>query len=199
MKYSKSSPISERSREKKVTHPMIVYGAGAATIAVACNSAANALALSLIMLILCTAMSLVYMFERGEYIQPMRTVLYFVPSAIVTFLCGLALNAVFPNVAVNLGLYLPLLASDGLVLVWLDEDAPFVPPTRALFEALRLWWTYASLALPIGILREMLSSGSIFGHAILFIDGTEPFKYPFAGFILLGFGLAAAKRLDNKD
>ena len=43
---------------------MITHGAGMVTIAAACTSAANALSLTLIMLVLCAAMSVVYMFEN---------------------------------------------------------------------------------------------------------------------------------------
>lgn len=195
MKYNKSAHLSEHPEERTMRHPMLVHGAGIVTIAAACNSAMNALSLSLIMLVLCASTSVVYMFEREEYIQPMRTTVYFVPSALLTFVCGLVLNALSPQTAESLGMYLPILAADAIVLARLEEDAPFVPPTQALPEALRLWWMYAALALPIGILREILGAGSVFGHSISFAGGIEAMNYPFAGFIMLGFGLAIIQKM----
>lgn len=197
MKYSKSPYIAEYAEEHTNRHPMLVHGAGIVTIAAACSSAANALCLALIMLMLCVAMAVVYLFEREEYIQPMRTIVYFVPSAIITFLCGLAVNAVSPQIAADLGTYLPLLAADAIVLARLEEDAPFVPVTQALPEALSLWWLYAVIALPIGSLREILASGSIFGHALSFGGGMDAAKLTFMGFIMLGFGLALTQKLNN--
>jgi electron transport complex protein RnfE len=198
MKFSKSR-LAERRGERTVQHPMLAHGAGIATLAVACNSAANAVALTVIMLVLSAAMSVVYMFERGEYIQPMRTVIYFVPSAIITCGCGFVLNSLFQRTVANLGMYLPILAADALILAWLEEDAPFVPPTQALPAALRLWWLYAALALPIGALREILGAGRIFGHSIPFIHGISAVSHPFAGFIMLGFGLAIVQKLRGDE
>lgn len=194
MKYGKFQSITEHTDENAVRHPMLVYGAGIVTIAAACNSAMNAVALTLIMLVLCAAMSIVYMFERGEYIQPMRTIVYFIPSVIITFVSGIVLNALSPQTVNSLGMYLPILAADAIILAWLEEEAPFVPPTQALPEALKLWWLYAVLALPIGILREVLGNGTIFGYSISFISATKAITYPFAGFIMLGFGLAIAQK-----
>lgn len=177
-------------------HPMMLQGAGIATIAAACTSAANALALTLVMLVMCAALSVVYMFERNEYIQPMRSLLYFLPSALLAGLCGLAVNAVSTATAQSIGLYLPLVAADSLVLARLQADAPFLPPAQALPEALRLWWLYAVMALPIGLLREIIGQGTIFGHAFLF-GGVQGMNLPFVGFIMLGFGLAIKRKINS--
>ncbi len=190
MKYSKSPYIAEYADERASRHPMLIHGAGIATIAAVCTSASNALWLSLIMLVLCVAMGAVYLFEREEYIQPMRTIVYFVPAVIITFLCGWGLSAIAPQTAAELGAYIPLLAADSIVLARLEDDAPFVPITHALPEAIGLWWLYAVTAVPIGILRELLASGSIFGKILIKSFSIDAAAYPFMGFIMLGFGLA---------
>lgn len=171
-------------------HPMLLHGAGIATIAAACTSGVNALALSVIMLLLCVAMSVIYMYERGEYIQPMRSVVYFVPSALLACGCGLLLNAVAPSAAAAIGLYLPVAAADSLVLARLQADSPFVPPSESLPEAMRLWWLYALMALPIGLLREAAGNGTVFGLPFLFRLHARGTERPFMGLLLLGFGLA---------
>jgi Na+-translocating ferredoxin:NAD+ oxidoreductase RnfE subunit len=171
-------------------HPMLLRGAGIVTIAAACTSAANALALTLIMLVLCLSISVVYIFERGEYRQPMRTVIYLVPSAILMCLCGLAVNAVSPTTAQSLGMYLPLAAVDSLVLARLQADAPFLPPAQAMPEALALWWLYAVVALPVGALRELFGRGTVFGWRLLLSVNAGGMHLAFAGFLLSGFALA---------
>lgn len=193
---SKITRIADYQSGTGMEHPMMLQGAGIVTIAAACTSAANALALTLIMLVMCAALSVVYMFERGEYIQPMRSLLYFVPSALLAGLCGLAVNSISPAAAQSIGLYLPLLAADSLVLGRLQADAPFLPPAQALPEALRLWWLYAVMALPIGLLREIIGQGTVFGHAFLW-GGVQGMNLPFAGFIMLGFGLAIKRKINS--
>jgi electron transport complex protein RnfE len=175
-------------------HPLLQRGAGAASIAAACTSAGSALTLTLVMLVLCLAMGVVYIYERGEYRQPMRTVLYLVPSAFITGLCALAAGATVPDTLRRIGMYLPLLAVDALVLSRLQADAPFLPPTQALPEALRLWWLYAVAAMTVGALREWLGQGTIFGWHLLLPGGIGGMNLAFAGFILLGFVLAVKRR-----
>ena len=87
------SRLTDYESESGEKHPMLLHAAGVATIAAACTNAGNALALTLIMLLLCVGMSVVYMYERGEYRQPMRSVVYLVPSALLACGCGMLLNA----------------------------------------------------------------------------------------------------------
>lgn len=191
------SRLTDYESESGEKHPMLLHAAGVATIAAACTNAGNALALTLIMLLLCVGMSVVYMYERGEYRQPMRSVVYLVPSALLACGCGMLLNAASPVCADSIAMYLPVAAADSLVLARLQPDAPFVSPSRALPEALGLWWMYAVMALPIGALRELLTSGTLFGLRVFFNVGAQGLTLPFAGFLLLGFGLAI--RQSRKD
>ena len=184
------SRLTDYESESGEKHPMLLHAAGVATIAAACTNAGNALALTLIMLLRCVGMSVVYMYERGEYRQPMRSVVYLVPSALLACGCGMLLNAASPVCADSIAMYLPVAAADSLVLARLQPDAPFVSPSRALPEALGLWWMYAVMALPIGALRELLASGTLFGLRVFFNVGAQRLTLPFAGFLLLGFGLA---------
>lgn len=173
-----------------LTHPMLIHGAGIATIAAACTSAANSLALSLIMLALCSGMALIYIFEKGEYIQPMLSVLYFVPAAFIACAGEIILNTLSVPTSASLGMYLPLTAADALVLARLQPDSPFLSPSDSLPSAVRLWWLYAVMALPVGLLREILGKGTVFGRRLFFNPAVSGMNLPFAGFILLGFGLA---------
>ena len=193
-RYSRlSRPVGYDAAEGE-NHPMLLHGAGMATIAAACTDADSALAMTVIMLLLCAAMSVVYMAERGEYRQPMRAVLYLVPSALLCCGCGIALNGISPATADGIGMYLPVAAADAMVLARLQPDAPFVPPARALPEALGLWWLYAVMALPVGALRELLTQGTLFGQTVFFRISAQGMERPFAGFLLLGFALAFWQR-----
>lgn len=185
------SRMTDYRRGTGMSHPLLGCGAGAVTLVAACTTAGDALALTLCMLLMCVGMAVVYFFERGEYIQPMRSLVYLAPSALLACFCGLAVQWASPAAAARIGMYLPLLAVDALVLARMQPDAPFVPPTDALPEALRLWWLYAVMALPLGIVREWLGGGTVFGKPFLFTIGMQGMHRPFAGFLLLGFLLAA--------
>jgi Predicted NADH:ubiquinone oxidoreductase, subunit RnfE len=179
-------------------HPMMLHGAGIATIAAACTSAGNALALSLIMLALCCGMAMVYIYERGEFIRPMLGVIYLVPAAFIACAAGIVVHWTSPGTAASLGMYLPLAAADSLVLARLQPDSPFLSPSDALPSAVSLWWLYAVMALPIGLLREILGSGTIFGFGFFIRINASGMNLPFAGFIMLGFGLAIYTRLSGE-
>ena len=121
-----------RAPGKELRHPMLLHGAGIATIAAACTSAANALTLSAVMLVLCCGMATIYIFERGEYRPPMLGVLYFVSAAFIVCILGKILILLSETTAESIGMYLPLAAADALVLARLQPDAPFVSPSDAL-------------------------------------------------------------------
>ena len=95
-------------------------------------------------------------------------------------------------------MYLPLAAADSLVLARLQPDSPFLSPSDALPSAVSLWWLYAVMALPIGLLREILGSGTIFGFGFFIRINASGMNLPFAGFIMLGFGLAIYTRLSGE-
>ncbi len=192
---SRTTSLTSFDRTVGVKHPMLVHGAGIATIAAACTSAGNALALSVIMLALCCAMAMVYIFERGEYIRPMLTILYFVPAAFIACGCAMLLHLISPGTASGIGMYLPLVAADALVLARLQPESPFVSPSDSLPAAVSLWWLYAVMALPTGMVREILGSGRLFGFRLFFDPGVKGMEMTFAGFILLGFGLAIFNRM----
>ena len=184
-----------RYADAELRHPMLINGAGAATIAAACTSAANSLSLSAVMLVLCCGMAMVYIFERGEYMPPMLGVIYFVSSAFIACFCGKMLILISEVTADSIGMYLPLAAADALVLARLQPDSPFISPSDALPHALRRGWLYAVMAVPVGLLREVWGSGSLFGAHIFLPLIPGGLKLPFAGFIMLGFGLAIYNRL----
>ena len=200
-KYSDLLTFGGGSASGEVKHPMLLDGAGIATIAAACTTAANALILSVVMLVLCLTMGLIYIFERNEYIQPMRSIVYFVPAAFLACVGGIVVNYFSATTAARLGMYLPLTAADALVLARVRPDSPFVSPSDALPEGIRLWWLYAVMALPIGLLREMAGSGTVFGFPFFIRLNAEGMSLPFAGFIMLGFGLAIYNRIsqDNQN
>lgn len=175
-------------------HPMLLHGAGIATIAAACTSAANSLTLSAVMLVLCCGMAMIYIFERGEYMPPMLGVIYLVSSAFIVCFCGKMLVLISEETAESLGMYLPLAAADALVLARLQPDSPFVPPSDALPHALNRWWLYAVMAVPVGVLREILGSGTLFGAPFFIRLNAGGMTLPFAGFIMVGFGLAIYNR-----
>lgn len=184
--------------EDGIPHPMLVHGVGIATIAAACTTAASAVILSVIMLVLCLCMGIIYIFERSEFIQPMRSIIYFVPAAFLACTCGIVLSFFSAGTATRLGMYLPLTAADALVLARIQPDAPFLSPSDALPDAIRLWWLYAVMALPVGLLRELLGNGTFFGIPFFFRLNASGMNLPFAGFLLLGFALAIYVRLSKK-
>ncbi len=193
-RHSRSSLLVDYGATTGVKHPMLIHGAGITAVAAACTSAANALTLSVIMLLLCSGVAMVYIFERGEYVYPMLGVIYFTVSSFGACVCATAVNFLSPGTAASLGMYLPLLAADPIVLARIQPDSPFVSPSDALPSAVGLWWMFAVMALPIGIIREILGKGTLFGLPLFFNPDVGGMSLPFAGLIMLGFGMALYNR-----
>ena len=141
---------------------------------------------------------MIYIFERGEYMPPMLGVIYFVSASFLVYVCGKTLILMSEMTAESIGMYLPLAAADALVLARLEPDSPFVSPSDAIPHALDHWWLYAVMAVPVGALREILGSGTLFGVRFFLRLNAGGMGYSFAGFIMLGFGLAIYTRFSRK-
>ncbi len=116
----------------------------------------------------------------------------FVAIALATIF-GLYLDTSAPELAGALGVFVPLIAVNPLVLrqaLLTDLDAPGTLYARSLVSAVEL----AILAVAIGAVREIFSDGTIFGASIGDV-GADAFGTPAFALIFAGLLVAVLKVL----
>jgi electron transport complex protein RnfE len=171
----------------------------------AVNGTTLAMATVLVMLVANVAVALL----RHTIPHEIRIPVFILIIAALVTVVDLAFNAWLHGLYLVLGIFIPLIVTNCIVLARVEAFAAKNPPLVAAFDGITmgigLMWTLALL----GALRELLGSGTLFGGIELVVDGWQPLRLlpedypglllailPPGGFILLGCLIAAKNALD---
>lgn len=116
-----------------------------------------------------------------------RVALYVIFGVAVIFPIIFLTNRFFPEMSVNFGIYLPLMAINSLIALHCERVAVKNNAKDSLIDALSASLSYGAVAIIVGFVREILSYGTLGG-----IDLNLPVKFsalatPFGGLIIIGF------------
>ena len=118
-------------------------------------------------------------------------------AAFVTIV-QMVVKAFFPEINAALGIYLPLIVVNCIILGRAEMFASKNPVLPSILDGLGMGIGFTAALLCMGIIRELLGSGSLFGVTVL------PFKIlifilPPGGFFVFGILIAIANRLNKKS
>ena len=98
----------------------------------------------------------------------------------------------------ELGIYLPIMAVNSLIVLRCERFAVKIRPVAALTDGLTASVGYAAVLLAVGTMREIFGKGSILGFAFFKGHTMTGLLLPFGGFIMLGFFGAALRVIITK-
>lgn len=179
-----------------LNNPVVMQGMGLAPLVVVATTGQNALMLAAAVALLLTPSRLLAclvsrIVPLEEYPEPEqlekrllpRAVLYCLSTSVVYLGAYWVLNRVFGTGLLSLGIYLPLLVAEPLMIYRFGRVQE--PPRKAVSKGVRITIGYALLLVVVGCLREWLAAGTMFGLAVsrpvLPVAGM-----PAGGFIVLG-------------
>ena len=181
-----------------LNNPVVMQGMGLAPLVVVATTGQNGLMLAAaVALLLVPSRVLACLLSRlvplrdeeptPEQLQKKllpRAILYAASAAVVYLAAYPILNLVFGTGLLNLGIYLPMLVVDPLVIYRGGRVAE--PLHKAVSKGLRITVGYGLILVLTGCLRELLAGGTVFGAAVA--QGVPlPFmSLPAGGFILVG-------------
>jgi len=116
-----------------------------------------------------------------------RVAVFMMLSAAFAGVAQMVLKGWYPQLAKALGVYVPLIAVNCMILGRADFAADN-GPVRAVADALGMGIGYTCAMTVVGIVRELLASGSVFGAKVL-PAGFEPVQLigkPAGAFLVLG-------------
>lgn len=170
-----------------LNNPVIMQGMGLAPLIVAATTGRNALMLSVAVLLLLTPTRVIaaLLSRRGKY--KFRALLYCGTSSLVYIAVYFALRAIFDVEILQLGIYLPMLVVEPLIIKRYERPQP-EKVSVAFRKGVRTSIGYVVVLMIMGCLREILAVGSLFGTAIKQMNfALLPMaNLPAGGFILLG-------------
>ena len=171
---------------------VLMSGLVTAPIIVAATTAERALVLTISFLMISYTSILICRFIPRKILYALRVLIYTAVASVMFIPTALLTNALFPEAASGCMIYIEVLVVNSLLLAKTESRFYLEPYGIMAADALIYTLGYAMAAFAVGILRELLAYGSLFG-ARLFSPVMPAAKTPFFGFILLGI-LAAVYR-----
>lgn len=179
-------------------NPVLVYAIGICPLIAVAKSAATAAALAIlsaaVLVVTETLAALIY----KRIPKWLRVGVYAVTGILVLIPFYLLLNKYLPSVGISLGIYIPLLAVNTLIVQRCEAYGVKKKARYAFLDAIANSIGYAIALLATGIIREALGSGKIFGYHLDLLPEAKGFLMPFCGFIILGFVAAFINLIRSK-
>jgi len=162
------------------------------------TSAANAITMGLSVMFVITANNVVVSFTRKLINPKVRIPIYITSIATIVTVVQLLLQAFLPLLYRELDVYLALIVVFAIILARAEVFASKNSVIPSFFDGLGMGFGFTVAMLIIGIIRELLGNGTVFGYEILWSSYPSVLVMilPPGGFILIGYLVGATKILN---
>ena len=161
------------------------------------SSAINSLTMGLAVMFVITANNTVVSITRKIVNPKVRVPVYITSVATIVTVVQLVLQAYLPVLYKALGIYLALIVVFAIILARAEVFASKNKVVPSFFDGLGMGCGFALALLSIGIIRELLGTGAIFGIKVLgsWYNPALIMILPPGAFILIGYMVAGFKML----
>lgn len=174
--------ISRRDRVF-LNNPVVMNGVGLAPLVIAATTGRNALMLSVAVLLMITPTRVLSALVC-RWVK-FRALVYCLSAAVVYIGAYYCMQAWFSVEVTYLGMYLPLLVVEPIVIRRYEQPAP-EKITSALKKGLLNTAGYVVVILLVGMLRELLAQGALFGQSLFDWSILPLSQLAAGGFIVVG-------------
>ncbi|MGL5507568.1 MAG: electron transport complex subunit RsxE [Paraclostridium sp.] len=181
-------------------NPVLVQVMGMCPTLAVTTSAINGLGMGLSTTAVLVCANVVISMMRKFIPSKIRIPAFIVVIATFVTMIGMLLKAYIPSLDAALGLFIPLIVVNCLILGRAESFASKNKPIESAADGLGMGLGFALSLTVLGSIREILGNGSLFGIS-LFGASFEPallFILPPGAFLTLGFLLAGFNKLKNK-
>ncbi len=163
------------------------------------TSAVNGLGMGLAATFVLTLSNIFISILRKIIPANIRIPVFVIIIAAFTTIVGLLLKAFVPALDRSLGLFIPLIVVNCLILARAEAFASKNPPLASAADGIGMGLGFTLALTILGVIREILGNGSLFGMS-LFGASFQPaliMILPPGAFLLLGILLALRNKLSN--
>lgn len=181
-------------------NPVLVQVIGMCPTLAVTTSAINGLGMGLSTTAVLVCSNIVISLMRKIIPDKIRIPSFIVVIATFVTIVGMLLKAFLPSLDNALGLFIPLIVVNCLILARAESFASKNTPLKSTVDGLGMGLGFSLSLTVLGAIREILGSGSLFGIS-LFGASFEPillFILPPGAFLTLGFLLAGFNKIKNK-
>jgi electron transport complex protein RnfE len=165
------------------------------------TSIINGIGLGFATLTVLMASTLVVCFIRNFIPPQVRIPCFIVISATFTTVVSLLMEAFFPALNDALGIFIPLIVVNCLILARMESFAAKNPPLTVAFDSLGMGLGFTLALATIGVVREVMGFGTVFGFAVVpeAIPRNVLMILPPGGFFVLGFLIAGLRVIRKRE
>ncbi len=185
-------------RNAGIFNPVLVQAVGLCPVVAMATSVRNAALLAAVSAVIITLSELIASLFLKPIPRWIRIGIYIILGGAVVAPLMILIERSNAPLFGELGIYLPIMAVNSLNVLRCERFAVKIPPLSALLDGLTASVGYSLVLLFVGLVREILGSGSIFGFE--FFEGRtfNGLLLPFGGFLVIGFAGAALRALIAK-
>ncbi|MGN1443361.1 MAG: Rnf-Nqr domain containing protein [Acutalibacteraceae bacterium] len=171
-----------------IHNPLLTQLSGLCPIIMAATSIKNSLYLSAVFALLLIINEVVASAFLKNVSRWIRVSFYTVMSALVL---AVVLSKINQEASAALGVYLPLLCVNAILVIRCEKFAIRTNVINSVYDAAANSIAFFAVAFLVGLIRQTISTGSIFGLQTQFVNPN--IAMPFAGLAVLGFLAAIHK------
>ena len=162
------------------------------------TSAMNGLGMGLATMVVLILSNMAIALIAGFVPDKVRIPAYIVVIAAFVTMVQLLMQAYTPGLYETLGLFIPLIVVNCIVLGRAEAFAAKNTVADSAYDGLGIGLGFAMALTLLGMVRELLGSMSVFGHKLVSGDGMLVFVLAPGAFIALGYLIVVFKKLTDK-
>jgi electron transport complex protein RnfE len=181
-------------------NPLLVLMIGLCSSLAVTTSVVNGIGMGLSMTFVLLMSELVISLFRKLIPESIRIPIFIIVIAAFTTVIDYVLKAYFPDLSKAMGVFIPLIVVNCIIMGRVESFASKQPVGNVLFDALGMGLGYTWVLMGISLIRELLGNGSILGFQV-FPDGYTPilfFVLPPGGFFIFAFFISFNLFLKSK-
>lgn len=180
-------------------NPLIRGAAGLCPLLALSASLREAVLISAALAVVLLATNLTVSLLRSLISARRRLAVYLVIATLYTALAQAAIHSLWHDMAMRLGIFLPLLALNEIVLGRAGAFARHQTAGHSAMDALGTGLGFAGMIIAVSIFRELLGQGTLWGSPLLgekwHSHAAAGFALPFGAFLFVGFGIGLLGRI----
>lgn len=185
-------------RNAGIFNPILVQAVGLCPVVAMATSVKSAALLALVSAVIVTLSEFIASLLLKPVPRWIRIGIYIILGAAIVSPFMILIERINTPLFSSLGIYLPIMAVNSLIVLRCERFAVKIPPFKALADGITASVGYAAVLLITGFLRELLGNGTIADRAVFKTPAMTGLLLPFGGFLILGFASAALRAMIAK-
>ncbi|MDD3981034.1 MAG: electron transport complex subunit RsxE [Spirochaetia bacterium] len=169
-------------------NPLLMLMIGLCSALAVTSSVANGLGMGLAMTFVLLFSEIVISVFRKVIPNSVRIPIFIIIIAAFTTMVDLVMKAYFPDLSKSMGVFIPLIVVNCIIMGRVEAFASKQKPLTAIFDALGMGLGYTWVMIAISAVRELLGNGSLAGIPVM-PASYQPilfFILPPGGFLVFG-------------